>query len=57
MKTTDGCTGFQRSRIQPSLAGASQGVRVGSTVEDQLGFTRQSCADWLLSLSHLAATM
>jgi hypothetical protein len=57
MKTTDGGTSFQRSRIQPSAEGAGQGVRIGSQVEDRPGFTWRSCADWLRSLSHLTATM
>jgi hypothetical protein len=45
------------SRIQPSLAGAGHGVHVGSPVEDRSGFTWQSWADWLRSLSQLTATM
>ncbi len=45
------------SRIQPSLPGAGQGVHVGSPVEDRSGFTWQSWADWLRSLSQLTATM
>jgi glycine/D-amino acid oxidase-like deaminating enzyme len=38
------------SRAQPVLAGAGQGVRVGSPVEDQPGFVWQSREDWLCSL-------
>jgi hypothetical protein len=45
------------SRIQPSLAGAGQGVRVGSPVEARSGFAWQSWAEWLRSLSQLTATM
>ena len=45
------------SRIQPSLPGAGQGVHIGSPVEDRSGFTWQSWADWLRSLSQLTATM
>ena len=45
------------SRTQPLLAGAGQGVRVGSPVEDRSGFAWQSWADWLRSLSQLTATM
>jgi hypothetical protein len=44
------------SRTQPSLAGAGQGVRVGSPVEDRSGFAWQSWADWLRLLSQLTAT-
>ena len=39
------------SRTQPALAGAGQGVRVGSPVEDQPEFVWQSWEDWLRSLS------
>jgi hypothetical protein len=45
------------SGIQPSLAGAGQGVRVGSPVEDRSGFAWQSWADWLRSLSQLTANL
>jgi glycine/D-amino acid oxidase-like deaminating enzyme len=43
------------SRAQPALAGAGQGVRVGSPVEDRPGFTWQSWEDWLRSLQQLSA--
>ncbi|HEV8191650.1 MAG TPA: FAD-dependent oxidoreductase [Ktedonobacterales bacterium] len=45
------------SRIQPSLAGAGEGVRVGSPVEDRPGFAWQSLDDWLRSLPDLTATI
>lgn len=45
------------SRIQPSLAGAGQGVRVGSPVEDRSGFAWQSLEGWLRSLSQLTAAI
>jgi hypothetical protein len=45
------------SRVQPSLAGAGQGVCVGSPVEDRSGFAWQSLEDWLRSLSQLTATI
>ncbi|HEV2235223.1 MAG TPA: FAD-dependent oxidoreductase [Ktedonobacterales bacterium] len=35
-------------RPQPALAGAGQGVRVGSPVEDRPGFVWQSPKDWLV---------
>jgi hypothetical protein len=45
------------SRTQPPLAGAGQGVHVGSPVEDRSGFVWQSSEEWLCSLSQLTTTM
>lgn len=56
--TLDFIRGFAApSRAQPALAGAGQGVRVGSPVEDRPGFAWQSWEEWSRSLAHVTETM